>query len=131
MSFLIVGHIKFSPDWCFGLLLKQWFRCTKVGCLSDLEQVVNASAEANVYQLVCSLSGEVVVPMYNWTTMFAGYLRKLKHIKKYQHFTIDASTLGSVRVKLESDSEEEQVSLLIDHARSHLHTQYKTRDYFR
>ena len=33
ISFLPVGHTKFSPDWCFGLM-KQRFRRTKIG---DLE----------------------------------------------------------------------------------------------
>ena len=113
LSFLIVGHTKFSPDWCFGLL-KQRFRRTKVGCLADLEQVVNTSAEANVAQLVGTQSGEVVVQTYNWTSMFAGRLKKLNHIKKYRHFKISASTPGSVCIKIESDLEEEQISLLID-----------------
>ena len=29
LSFLVVGHTKFSPDWCFGLF-KRAFRRTKV-----------------------------------------------------------------------------------------------------
>ena len=60
LSFLIVGHTKFSPDWYFGLL-KQRFHHTKVGCLADLERVVNESAEANVSQLVGTQSGQPVV----------------------------------------------------------------------
>ena len=114
LSFLIVGHTKFSPDWCFGLL-KQRLHRTRVACLNDLERVVNSSAEANVVQLVGTQSGEVVVPTYNWNVMFVGHLRKLKHIKKYHHCSISASTPGSVEVRLESDSESEHISLLIDH----------------
>ena len=72
------------------------------------------SAEANTAQLVGTQSGEVVVPTYNWTTLLAGRLRKMKHIMKYQHFSISAATPGSVSVKLESDTQEETVSLLID-----------------
>ena len=112
LSFLIVGHTKFSPAWCFGLL-KQRFRRTRVACLADLEQVVNVSAEANTAQLVGTQSGEVVVPTYNWTALFAGRLRKMKHIKKYQHFSISAATPGSVSMKLESDTQEETASLII------------------
>ena len=84
LSFLIVGHTKFSPDWCLGLL-KQWFCPTKVSCLSNLERVVNTSAEANIAQLVGTQVEEVVVPMYNWTLMFTGHLKKVKHIKQFQH----------------------------------------------
>ena len=103
---------KFSPDWCFGLL-KQRFRRTRVGCLADLEQVVNISAEANIAQLVGTQSGEVVIQTYNWTSMFAGRLRKLKHIKKYHHLVLQHQALCVV--KLESDSAEERISLFIDH----------------
>ena len=113
LSFLIVGHTKFAPHWCFGLL-KQRFRRTRVACLSDLVQVVNASAEANIAQRVGTQSGEVIVQTYNWTAMFTGHLRKLKHIKKYHHFTICASSPGSVSVRLESDSAEENIFLLTD-----------------
>jgi hypothetical protein len=54
LSFLVVGHTKFVPDWCFGLL-KQCFRCTHVGCLDDITQVVNDSASANVALLALML----------------------------------------------------------------------------
>ena len=96
LSFLIAGH-------------------TGVGCLADFEHVVNISAEANITQPVGTQSGEVVVPTYNWTSMFAGRLKRLKHIKNNHHFKISASTPGSVCVKMESDSDEENISLLIDH----------------
>ena len=46
LSLLIVGHTKFSPDWCFGLF-KQAFRRTKVGCLDDIARVVEESAVAS------------------------------------------------------------------------------------
>ena len=95
--------------------MKQRFRRTRVACLSDLERVVNSSAEANVAQLVGTQSGEVVVPTYNWTAMFAGRLHKLKYIKKFHHFSISESALGSVDVRMESDSESEHISLLMDH----------------
>ena len=51
LFFVIVGHMKFSPDWCFRLL-RQRFRRTKVGCLDDLVKVVDSSAGVNIAQLV-------------------------------------------------------------------------------
>ena len=39
ISFLLVGHTKFSPDWCFGLF-KQLYRKTKVGSIDDIAEVV-------------------------------------------------------------------------------------------
>ena len=41
-SFLIAGHTKFSPDWCFGLI-KQSFRRRNVSSLFDLMEAVDQS----------------------------------------------------------------------------------------
>ena len=60
ISFLLVGHTKFAPDWCFGLL-KQKFRKTLVGCLEDLARVVDQSAHTNHAQLVVMEDGTVLV----------------------------------------------------------------------
>ena len=51
MSFMLVGHTKFAPDWCFGLF-KQRYRRTFVSSLDDVVDVVNTSADVNVAQLV-------------------------------------------------------------------------------
>ena len=47
LSFLIVGHTKFSPGWCFGLF-KQAFCRTIIGCLDDIAQVVEESTVVNL-----------------------------------------------------------------------------------
>ena len=51
ISFLPVGHTKFSPDWCFGLL-KRKYRKMKRGCLDDIVKAVHQSGSPNVAQLV-------------------------------------------------------------------------------
>ena len=51
LSFLVVGHTKFSPDWCFGLF-KRKYRRRKIGRLQDIVDAVNKSAECNVAQVV-------------------------------------------------------------------------------
>ncbi len=38
LSFLVVGHTKFSPDWCFGLL-KRLYRRTNIGSLNAIAEV--------------------------------------------------------------------------------------------
>ena len=73
---MLVGHTKFSPDWCFGLF-KQMYRRTFVSCLDDVVEVVNSSADMNVAQLVGTQSGESVVPMYNWATFLGGHFGSL------------------------------------------------------
>ena len=69
ISFLVVGHTKFAPDWCFGLF-KRLFRRSKVGTLSGVADIVEKSAKCNFAQLVCSEDGEVIVPVFNWTSFF-------------------------------------------------------------
>ncbi len=70
LSFLVVGHTKFVPDWCFGLF-KRLYRRTKLGSLQAIAQVVDSSAKCNVSQLVVESDGTVVVPTRNWTDLFA------------------------------------------------------------
>ena len=64
ISFLPVGHTKFAPDWCFGLL-KQQYRRTSIGCLDNIVQAVNMSATPNNAQLVGS---QVVNPLFTHIT---------------------------------------------------------------
>ena len=82
VSFLPVGHTKFSPDWCFGLFKLQ-YRRTNIGCLDDMVQAVNTSATPNVAQLVGSQSGETIVPTCNCSDYFNEHSPKtaLKSIK--------------------------------------------------
>jgi len=51
ISFLLVGHTKFAPDWPFGLM-KQSFHWTKIGDLDDIVNCVAQSSFINVPQLV-------------------------------------------------------------------------------
>ena len=59
ISFLPVGHTKFSPDWCF---MKQQYRKTNIGCLDDIVAAVNSSEHNwwghKVVKLLClSITG--------------------------------------------------------------------------
>jgi len=58
MSFLLMGHTKFAPDWCFGLM-KQYYWQTKVGDLDDIANFVSLSLTIDVPQLVRSLDGTI------------------------------------------------------------------------
>ena len=69
ISFLPVGHTKFSPDWCFGLL-KQNFRKAEVDSLDDFVQVVEQSSAVNKAQPVGSSNGELIVETFDWSSYF-------------------------------------------------------------
>ena len=109
LSFMIVGHTKFTPDSCFGLI-KQRFRHTSVQTLSDISHVVTESATVNRVQLVGNEQGEVFVHTYDWMSFFAPKLKKVPGIKQYHQFNFTEA--GTVVCKQYSDSQGKSVSLL-------------------
>ena len=114
-SFLPVGHTKFSPDWCFGLM-KQRYRRTKVDSLQDLVDVVNGSAIVNFAQLVGTQEGDVLVPTYDWCSYLSPYFKRVDNIKKLHSFQISSPSSGDVEVVVReySDTPEQHVSLVRD-----------------
>ena len=93
ISFLVVGHTKFSPDGCFGLL-KREFRRTEVSTLADLEQVVRSSAIVNETQLVGTQSGEPILPIRDLASFLEPQFKRLAGIKRYHHFRFDRGFLA-------------------------------------
>ena len=108
---MLVGHTKFTPDWCFGLL-KQKLRRAKIGCLDDLAEAVEYSAAPNVPQLAGREDGTQYVTTYDWTAYLAPHFRRISHIKKLHHFTISSDSPGKVTLKEYNDSEEVKFTML-------------------
>ena len=113
ISFLPVGHTKFSPDWCFGLF-KCHYRKIKVCCLDDIVAAVNQSAKPNFAQLVSSQDGATVVQMFNRSKYFKDKTIKtaLKGITQMHHFTFENKYPGKVKVKSHNDECEWTINLL-------------------
>lgn len=114
ISFMLVGHTKFAPDWAFGLL-KQKFRRTLVGCLDDMAKVVSDSATINHPQLVGRENGEIIVPQYDWAKFFDPYFRRLgfEGIKSLHHLCFSSHTEpGKVNVRNASDSKVQTLKVL-------------------
>ena len=110
LSFMITGHTKFSPDWCFSLWKKK-YRHTNIGGLYDLVEVVNKSAVVNMAQLNAT-DGEVLVPTYDWQAFFSAAFQKLEGIKKLHHLRFTSDSPGCVYVREKSDSSEVKLCLL-------------------
>ncbi|ELU00818.1 hypothetical protein CAPTEDRAFT_188926 [Capitella teleta] len=87
LHFMVAGHTKFAPDWCFGLL-KQAFRRSKVDSLECMESVVNGSAACNIAQLIGWEDGRVVVPVYDWNAHLSPHGQHMKGIKENHHFKV-------------------------------------------
>ena len=121
ISFLPVGHTKFAPDWCFGLM-KQCFRRTKIGDLDDIANCVSLSSAVNVPQLVGSLDGTVFVPTYNWSEFFDDTMMKtaLKGISWLHQFRFSVAKRGVVFVKELSTATEREIRLVRDDSGNHL-----------
>ena len=100
ISFLPVGHTKFSPDWCFGLL-KQQHKKTTNDCLDDSVAAVNKSTTPNVAQLVGTQDGSSVVNMYNWAKHYEQYTIKTasKGIQQMHHFWFTSAHPGKLFIK--------------------------------
>ena len=115
MSFLLVGHTKFSPDWCFGLF-KRLYKRTRVSCLDDIADVATKSASVNHPQLVVHHDGTSIVPFYDWSNYFEEYTIKtaLKGITQMQHFRFNAVFPGHVFVKESNDGKERKIKLVKD-----------------
>ena len=60
ISFLLVGHTKFAPDWCFGLF-KRLYKGSEITSLDDIAQVVERSAQCNHAQVVGHLDGTSIL----------------------------------------------------------------------
>ena len=113
LSFMLVGHTKFSPDWCFGLFKQRYWR-TFVSSLSDIANVVNTSADVNVAHLVGTQYGEPVVITYDWATFLRGHFHTLPQLKKYHHFIFKSANPGEITVKVYSDSVSTTFQMLAD-----------------
>ena len=87
LNFLLAGHTKFSPDFCFGLVKKS-IQKSSISTLADIAEAVERSAEntMNIAQLVGTEAGTQFVPTYQWQDFLAPYFRPLPNIKKYHHF---------------------------------------------
>ena len=109
--FLLPGHTKFAPDWCFGLL-KQRTRRTFISSLFDIATSVEESASVNVAELVGLHNGTVLVPCYDWTTFLGLYFKKFPQIKSYYHFRFHKDHPGIVFCKEYWNSEEKAINIL-------------------
>ena len=98
LHFMMPGHTKFAPDWCFGLL-KRRLRRTRVSCLDDIQRVVTSSSVVNSAQLVGNETGEVTVPTYDWARFFTPVYRKVVGVKRHHHFVLTAAKPGIVSMQ--------------------------------
>ena len=113
LSFMVVGHTKFTPDSCFGLV-KQCYQRTHVECLSDIVDVVNNSGYINHAQLVETQEGQVLIPTYDWQTYLSPHFKKIHNIKRFHHFKFSREHPGGVICKIYGDNKETKLDMHLD-----------------
>uniref|UniRef100_A0A1X7TX78 Uncharacterized protein n=1 Tax=Amphimedon queenslandica TaxID=400682 RepID=A0A1X7TX78_AMPQE len=69
------------------------FRKAEVDSLDDFIQVVQQSSAVNKAQPVGSSNGELIVETLDWCSYFATLFKKIKGIKGFQHFVVNAPHL--------------------------------------
>jgi len=107
LHFLLPGHTKFAPDWCFGLLKQKFWR-TEVSTLSELQECIQQSTVngLNQVQLVGPENGPADVPLIDWHTFLTPCFKALPRIKGYHHFSFLSDHPGQVHFRELWQSEE-------------------------
>ena len=111
ISFLLVGHTKFAPDWGFGLF-KRLFKKTQVATIHDIADVVRKSAVVNYPQLIGDYDGSIYVKFYDWSNVFDENTIAIKGITKFQHFRMSSSVPGCVFVRTGSEDPEKKINIV-------------------
>lgn len=115
LSFMLVGHTKFSPDGFFGLIKKR-YRRSRVYTYEHLVEVINSSTNRgfNVCQPYTDHQGRGAIPFRKWSSWLSRVFNNIPGITNYQHFRVDADTPGIITVKQSIDAKEETFCLLKD-----------------
>jgi hypothetical protein len=111
LSFLIVGHTKFSPDGYFGLI-KRHFRRSQVYTYDQLADIVESSSK-NGHNVCVRTSENNIYPIIyrDWTSWLSRYFIIFKGISNYHHFRVERNNPSIIIVKEQKDSKEMKVEL--------------------
>lgn len=111
LSFLIVGHTKFSPDGYFGLIKRQ-YRRSQVYTYDQLSDIVESSSR-NGHNVCVRVSKNIASPVIyrDWSSWLSQYFATFKGISNYHHFRVERKNPSILVVKERKDSEEIKVDL--------------------
>ena len=111
LSFLIVGHTKFSPDGYFGLI-KRHYRRSQVYTYNQLADIVESSSR-NGHNVCVRASKDQIHPIIyrDWTSWLSKYFLTLNGISNYHHFRVEKNDPSNIFVKELKDSKEMKVEL--------------------
>lgn len=113
LSFMIVGHTKFSPDRFFGMF-KKLFRRSSVSTLAEVVSVAERSTTSGqiIPQLIRSTDGKLEVKFYQWTAFLSKFFRSIPNILSYHRFSVSSGEEGIVNLRQYSDSPNQSYKIL-------------------
>ncbi len=114
LSFLVVGHTKFSPDGFFGLI-RRAYRRAKVYTYKDLAQLIEKSTpnSHNLCQRYIINGPESSRIIYrDWAGWLSKYFKPIPGITSYRHFQMSSTNRGIVLVKETVDGEEREINII-------------------
>lgn len=112
LSFLVVGHTKFSPDGYFGLI-RHRYRRSQVYTYEDLSKVVEASSPNG--HNVCQTYNQPKIIYRNWTDWLAQFFKIIPGITGYHHFQMNNDEKGIIKLKKDIDSKITKINLINEH----------------
>lgn len=112
LSFLVVGHTKFSPDGYFGLI-RHRYRRSKIYTYEQLAKVVEDSSP-NGHNICQTYSGsnQPAIIYRNWSDWLAQYFKVIPGITAYHHFQMSSKNRGEINLKNNVDSKVTTLNLL-------------------
>ena len=112
LSFMLVGHTKFSPDRFFGIF-KKTYRHSTISTINELQMVVQrSSSQQTIPQLIRDIYGCPQVSFYQWSTFLSNFFTTIPNISTYHSFRVCDSKPGVVFLKEFSDSPEVEHRIL-------------------
>jgi len=113
LSFLVVGHTKFSPDGYFGLI-RRYYRRSKIYTYHQLVDAIEMSSKNhNTCQIYNDpLTNQPQIIYRDWTSWLSKYFKVIPKITNYHHFKMNVQEKDSLILKERIDSEESIVALL-------------------
>ncbi len=111
LSFLLVGHTKFSPDGYFGLI-KHRYRRSQVYTYDQLANIVESSSK-NGHNFCVRVSKNIASPVIyrDWSSWLSQYFTACQGISTYQHVRMERTHPSLLFVKERKDSEEIEIKL--------------------
>lgn len=110
LSFLVVGHTKFSPDSHFGSL-KRKYRLSHVYTYEQLADIIEQSAQ-NRYNRCHQCRSDDRVVYRNWSGWLSKYFKTIPNITKYHHFVINRKKNGVLSLKESVEDKGNEFSML-------------------